>query len=35
LLTNKHIPPEYRMSGIVRDLRPWYAAFNVKRGDRL
>jgi predicted metalloendopeptidase len=25
----------YRVNGIVRNFDPWYAAFNVKPGDKL
>ena len=35
LLTNPHSPAEYRVNGIVRNVDAWYAAFNVKPGDRL
>ena len=35
LLTNEHSPASYRVNGIVRNFDPWYAAFNVKPGDKL
>jgi len=35
LLTNPHSPGRYRVNGIVRNFDPWYAAFNVKPGDKL
>ena len=35
LLTDPHSPPYYRVNGIVRNVDAWYAAFNVKPGDKL
>ncbi len=35
LLTNPHSPAEYRVNGIVRNVDAWYAAFDVKPGDKL
>lgn len=35
LLTNPHSPADYRVNGIVRNVDAWYAAFNVKPGDKL
>jgi putative endopeptidase len=35
LLVDPHSPAEYRVNGIVRNVDAWYAAFNVKPGDRL
>ena len=35
LLTDPHSPPFYRVNGIVRNVDAWYAAFNVKAGDKL
>ncbi len=35
LLSNPHSPEQYRVNGIVRNFDPWYAAFNVKPGDKL
>ncbi len=34
-LTNEHSPAEFRVNGIVRNFDPWYAAFNVQKGDKL
>ncbi len=35
LLTDPHSPAEYRVNGIVRNVDAWYAAFNIKPGDKL
>ena len=35
LLSNPHSPDKYRVDGIVRNFDPWYAAFDVKPGDRM
>ncbi|HYN45574.1 MAG TPA: M13 family metallopeptidase, partial [Allosphingosinicella sp.] len=35
VLTDPHSPPEWRVNGIVRNVDAWYAAFNVRPGDRL
>ena len=35
LLKDVHSPAEYRVNGIVRNLDAWYAAFDVKAGDKL
>ncbi|HET9161155.1 MAG TPA: M13 family metallopeptidase [Caulobacteraceae bacterium] len=35
LLTNPHSPAKYRVNGIVRNVDAWYAAFNVRPGDKL
>lgn len=35
LLSNPHSPERYRVNGIVRNFDPWYAAFDVKPGDKL
>ena len=35
LLTDPHSPAKLRVNGIVRNFDPWYAAFNVKPGDKL
>ena len=35
LLTNPHSPAAYRVNGVVRNFDPWYAAFNVKPGEKL
>jgi predicted metalloendopeptidase len=34
ILTDGHAPAQYRAS-TVRNLDPWYAAFDVKPGDKL
>ncbi|MDN4483112.1 M13 family metallopeptidase [Demequina lignilytica] len=35
LSTDPHSPSEFRVNGIVRNLDPWYAAFEVSEGDEL
>jgi len=35
LLSNPHSPDKYRVDGIVRNFDPWYAAFDVKPGDKM
>jgi putative endopeptidase len=35
VVTNPHSPVEYRVNGVVRNIDAWYAAFNVKPGDKL
>ncbi|WEJ98096.1 MAG: M13 family metallopeptidase [Candidatus Sphingomonas phytovorans] len=35
LLTDPHSPPYYRVNGIVRNVDAWYAAFDVKPGDKM
>jgi len=35
LLSNPHSPPKYRVDGVVRNDDAWFAAFNVKPGDKL
>jgi endothelin-converting enzyme/putative endopeptidase len=35
LLSDPHSPEAYRVNGVVRNLDAWYAAFNVRPGDRL
>ena len=35
LLSDPHSPDKYRVDGIVRNFAPWYAAFDIKPGDRL
>jgi len=35
LRTDNHSPEEYRVNGVVRNLDEWYAAFDVKPGDKL
>ena len=33
--SNEHSPAEYRCNGVVRNVDPWYDAFNIKGGDKL
>ena len=35
LLTDPHSPERYRVNGVVRNVDAWYAAFNVRPGDKL
>ena len=35
VLSNPHSPSEFRVNGVVRNDSGWYAAFNVKPGDKL
>ena len=35
LVSNPHAPEQYRVNGVVRNMDAWYAAFNVKPGDKL
>lgn len=35
LLTDSHSPAKYRVNGIVRNVDAWYAAFDIKPGDKL
>jgi putative endopeptidase len=35
VLSNPHSPPQLRVNGVVRNMDPWYAAFNVQPGDKL
>lgn len=35
LKTDPHSPPQYRINGPLRNLQEWYAAFDVKPGDKL
>ncbi len=32
---NPHSPPQYRINGVVRNQDAWYAAFDIKPGDKL
>jgi putative endopeptidase len=34
ILSNPHSPPHFRVDGATRNLDDWYAAFNVKPGDK-
>ena len=35
ILSNVHSPKEFRVNGVVRNIDAWYAAFDVKPGDKL
>jgi putative endopeptidase len=35
VLYNGHSPEQFRVNGVVRNMDPWYAAFNVQPGDKL
>jgi len=35
LATDPHSPPEYRVNGVVPNIDAWYAAFDVKEGDKM
>jgi predicted metalloendopeptidase len=35
IATDPHSPAEFRVNGVVRNLDAWYAAFEVRPGDRL
>jgi putative endopeptidase len=35
VVSNPHSPPEFRVNGVVRNVDAWYAAFDVKRTERL
>ena len=35
VLSNVHSPKEFRVNGVVRNIDAWYAAFDVKPGDKL
>ena len=35
LLSDPHSPDKYRVNGILRNFNPWYAAFDVKPGEKL
>ena len=34
VLSNPHSPSEYRVNGVVRNTEGWYAAFDIKPGDK-
>ena len=35
VLTDNHSASQFRVNGVVRNLDPWYAAYDVKPGDAL
>jgi putative endopeptidase len=35
LTTDPHSPPEYRVNGVMPNIDEWYAAFDVKEGDKM
>jgi predicted metalloendopeptidase len=35
LETDPHSPPEFRVNGVVPNIDAWYAAFDVKEGDKM
>jgi putative endopeptidase len=35
LITGPHSPEQYRVNGVVRQMEPWYKAFNVTADDEL
>jgi putative endopeptidase len=35
VLTDPHSPAQFRVNGVVRNVDAWYAAFDVKPGDKL
>ncbi len=35
VLSNPHSPSEFRVNGVVRNTDGWYAAFDIKPGDKL
>jgi len=35
VLSNPHSPPKFRVNGVVRNVDPWYAAFDVQPGEQL
>ena len=35
VMSNPHSPEKFRVNGPVRNIDPWYAAFDVKPGDQL
>jgi putative endopeptidase len=35
VMSNPHSPSQFRVNGVVRNIDAWYAAFDVKPGDKL
>ncbi len=35
VMSNPHSPSQFRVNGVVRNMDAWYAAFDVKPGDKL
>ncbi len=35
ILSNPHSPPHFRVVGPLRNVDGWYAAFDVKPGDKM
>lgn len=35
LTTDPHSPPEFRVNGVMPNIDEWYAAFDVKEGDKM
>jgi predicted metalloendopeptidase len=35
IMTDSHSPGEYRVNGVLRNIPEFYAAFNVKPGDKM
>ena len=35
VMSNPHSPAQFRVNGVVRNIDAWYAAFDVKPGDKL
>jgi predicted metalloendopeptidase len=35
LTTDPHSPAEYRVNGVMPNIDAWYAAFDVKEGDKM
>ncbi|HEX4096547.1 MAG TPA: M13-type metalloendopeptidase, partial [Caulobacteraceae bacterium] len=35
MASDPHAPEQYRTNGVVRNIDAWYAAFDVKPGDKL
>ena len=35
VVSDPHSPRQFRVNGVVRNIDAWYAAFDVKPGDKL